>query len=125
MKPFASEPSPTNRISEPDLQHMLVVQLDETSAVILLSPLLHTLRNPLPDTEITLMTSAASSEVAPLLPWVNNIMIDRVFGKDGAGNRSINPREDVAFVERLRRNNFSIALIFTGLSQLLGDMLAL
>jgi ADP-heptose:LPS heptosyltransferase len=44
-------------------------------------------------------------------------MVDPAVGRYSAGNRGIDPREEVAFVERLGRHNFSIALIFTNVSQ--------
>lgn len=117
MKLFASEQSPAGHISKSDLQRVLVMQLDDTSATVMLSPALRTLRKALPDAELTLMTSTAGSEVAPLLPWVDTVMVERAIGTDVVGNRAIDPREEVAFVERMRRHNFSIALIFTSLSQ--------
>ena len=117
MELLTPEQSPARPISKPELEHVLVMQLDDTSSMIMLSPALRTLRNALPDAELTLMTSSAGSQVAPLLPWVDNVMVDQAMGPDKAGNRSINPRDDVAFVERLRRHNFSIALIFTSVAQ--------
>jgi ADP-heptose:LPS heptosyltransferase len=83
----------------------------------MLSPVLRTLREALPHAELTLMTSAAGGQMAPLLPWVDNVLIDQAVGQASAGTRPINLREEIAFVERLRRHDFSIALIFTSLSQ--------
>lgn len=37
----------------------------------------------LPQSELTLMTSAAGSQMAPLLPCVDNIMVERLIGQDG------------------------------------------
>lgn len=104
-------------ILKDNLQHVLVIQLANTSDVVMLSPALRALRDALPDGKITFMTSSAGSHLAALLPWVDKIMVDQSVGQDSAGNRSFNPREDVAFIERLRQENFSLALIFTGVSQ--------
>ena len=100
-----------------DLQHVLVIQLANTSDVVMLAPSLRALREALPDARITFMTSSAGSQLAPLLPWIDKVVVDRVVWQDSAGNRSFNPREDVEFIERLRQENFSLALIFTGVSQ--------
>jgi ADP-heptose:LPS heptosyltransferase len=93
------------------------MQLGGTGTVIMLSPVLRTLREALPQAELTLLTSAEGSQLAPLLPWVDHVMVDQAIGQDVSESRSINPRDDIAFVERLRRQNFSIALIFTSISQ--------
>jgi ADP-heptose:LPS heptosyltransferase len=100
-----------------NLQHVLVIQLANTSDVVMMSPALRALRERLPDTKITFMTSSAGSQLAPLLPWVDKIIVDQSVWRDRVGNRSFNPREDVAIIERLRRENFSLALIFTDVSQ--------
>ena len=117
MELLISEQSPAGHLSKPDLQHVLAMQLDEASAIVMLSPALRTLREALPRAELTLMTSAAGGQLAPLLPWVDHVLIDQGMGRDVAGNRGINAREEIAFVERLRQNNFSVALIFTSFSQ--------
>jgi hypothetical protein len=67
MKLFASEQSPANRISKPDLQHehVLVMQLDDAGAIVMLSPALRALRQSLPCAELTLMTSIAGSCPTP------------------------------------------------------------
>ena len=117
MELLTPEQSPARPISKPELEHVLVMQLDDSSSMIMLSPALRTLRNALPEAELTLMTSSAGSQVAPLLPWVDNVMVDQSMTPERAGSRSVNPRDDVAFVERLRRHNFSIALIFTSVAQ--------
>lgn len=96
---------------------MLAMQLDDPSAVVMLTPALRTLRPALPSAELTLMTSLVGGQIAPLLRWVDNVMIDHAVARDGAGQHGINSREDITFVERLRRHNFSIALIFTAASQ--------
>src|SRR5215216_2953541 len=116
MKLLPSKQSP-DQISTPNLQHLLVVQLDDPSAIVMLSPALRTLREALPSAELSLMTSASGGEMAPLLPWVDNVLIYQAVGRDGAGNRGINAREEIAFVECLRQHNFSMALIFSSASQ--------
>ena len=117
MRLFKSEPVPAEQISRVELEHVLVIQLGDTGAVVMLSPALRALREALPHAELTLMTSPAGSQVAPLLPWVDQVMVDQVVGQEGSGSRSINPREEFAFIECLRQRNFSVALIFSSVSQ--------
>ena len=116
-KRTTSQPPAANQISIADLQNVLVMQLEDASAIVMLSPALRSFREAVPDAEITLMTSAAGSQVVPLLSRVDHVMIDRAVGRDRPSNRAINPREDVAMIERLRRANFSTALIFSNVSQ--------
>ena len=100
-----------------DLQRVLAIQLASSSDVVMLSPALRTLREALPNSEITLMTSEAGSQVAVLLPWIDNVMTDQAVWRESPGHRSLNPREDVALIERLRQQNYSLAFIFTSISQ--------
>lgn len=117
LKLFSSEQSHLDPIAEADLGHVLVMQLDDTSAIVMLSPALRALRQALPHAELTLLTSERGTQMAPLLPWVDHVMVDPMIGEDGAGSRLINPRDEIAFIERLRHHNFSTALIFTSVSQ--------
>ena len=106
-----------DQIEEADLKHVLILQLDDPSAIVMLSPALRALRETLPDTKLTLMTSAAGSQIAPLLPWVDRVMVEPAVGQDSAGSLLINPREEIAFIEQLRHYDFSLALIFSSVSQ--------
>lgn len=100
MKLFSSQQLPGDQISRADLRHVLVIQLDDPSAIVMLSPALRTLREALPHTELTLLTSAAGKQIARLLPWADNVIIDQAVAQNGAGSRPINPREEIASVER-------------------------
>ena len=115
LKLFSSEQSHLDPIAEANLEHVLVMQLDDTSAIVMLSPALRALRQALPQAELTLLTSEKGSQMAALLPWVDHVMVDPMIGEEDTGSRLINPREEIAFIERLRHHNFSTALIFTRL----------
>ncbi|HET9907376.1 MAG TPA: glycosyltransferase family 9 protein, partial [Anaerolineales bacterium] len=117
MKLFSSDQSTMDQIAKADLAHVLIMQLDDSSAVVMLSPALRALREALPHAQLTLLTTEAGSQMAPLLPWVDHVMVDQAMWQDGTGSRLINPREEIAFIERLRRHDFSIALIFSSVSQ--------
>jgi ADP-heptose:LPS heptosyltransferase len=107
----------SSRILKANPQNVLVIQLANTSDVVMLSPSLRALRKAMPYARISLMTSLPGSQLAPLLPWVDQVMVDQSVEQNRAGNRSFHPREDVALIERVRQENFSLALIFTSVSQ--------
>lgn len=71
MKFFNSEQSTVDQIAKTDLKHVLVMQLDDPGAVVMLSPALRALRAFLPHARLTLMTSEAGSQLAHLLPWID------------------------------------------------------
>src|SRR5215216_107889 len=98
-------------------QHVLVMQPDRISDVIMLSPAVRTLREALPDAQMTLLASAEGSQAAPLLPWIDDVMVYQASNGHGMGRGSFNPRENIAFIEQLRRQRLSLAVIFTSFSQ--------
>jgi ADP-heptose:LPS heptosyltransferase len=110
-KPFAQP------LLQADLQRVLVVQSETPGDLVMLSPALRALRRSLPDTQITLMTSAAGCELAPLLPWIDDVLVDQEKWRDSHGTHLFNPGQDVDFIEKLRGQNFSLALIFTSFSK--------
>ena len=117
MKLFGSEQSTTDQIAKTELAHVLIMQLDDSGAVVMLSPALRALREALPHAQLTLLTTETGSQMAPLLPWVDHVMVDQAVWQEGTGSRLINPREEIAFIERLRQHDFSLALIFSSVSQ--------
>lgn len=100
-----------------DLQHLLVLRPDTIGDVIMLSPALRRLKEALPHAEITLLTSSGGSQTAPLLPWVDHVMAYPASWKDITEASLLNLRKDMAFIEQLREQRFSMAMIFTGLSE--------
>jgi ADP-heptose:LPS heptosyltransferase len=117
MKLFTSGHSIENQIPKAGLDRVLIMPMGDTGSIVTLSPALRALRDALPQAELTLMTSPAGSQIVPLLPWVDHVIVDHSLGQDGQGSRSINPREEIALIERLRRHDFSIAFIFSSVSQ--------
>jgi len=64
------------------VRRLLVVRLDNIGDVILLSPALRALHQALPQAAITLMASPAGSQAAPLLPWVDDLIVHRAVWQD-------------------------------------------
>jgi len=100
-----------------DALRVLVMRLDTIGDVVMLGPALRTLREQLPGAEITLMTSSEGSEAAYLLPWVDHVLVhDRPWQDDSSLN-VLDAQEEVDLIHRLRESQFSMAVIFTSLSQ--------
>jgi lipopolysaccharide heptosyltransferase II len=114
---FTPEQQSEQAILQDDLQHILVMRPDGIGEVIMLSPALRTLKEALPNAEITLITSPTGSQAAPLLPWINDVMVYPDLWKDITEASLLNLRKDMAFIEQLREQQFSTAMVFTNTSQ--------
>lgn len=99
------------------VRRLLVIRLDNVGDVVLLSPSLRALRQALPQASITLMTSPAGSQVAPLLPWVDDIIVHRAVWQDISRNIPQCPEQQMALIDLLRQRQFDAAVIFTSFSQ--------
>jgi ADP-heptose:LPS heptosyltransferase len=117
LTPFAMEPSQVPFILDQHPQHVLVVQGESRGDVVMLSPALRALRRAMPDAQIILLTSTSGSQVTPLLPWLDGVLVHSMMKQERAGDRLFNPAADAHFIEHLREHNFSLALIFTSFSQ--------
>lgn len=96
---------------------VLVVRLDNIGDVIMLGPALRAIRANLPQASITLMATPGGSQAAPLLPWVDDVMVHRVLWQDITGTWSLDPSRELALVEEIRRREFDAAIIFTSFTQ--------
>lgn len=99
------------------VQRLLVIRLDNIGDMVMLSPALRTLRTHLPKTHITLMASPAGSQVAPLLPWVDEVMTLRPVWQDASGTMPLDPVRELNLAKNLRDRHFDAAIIFTSFSQ--------
>ncbi|MBF6599139.1 MAG: glycosyltransferase family 9 protein [Dehalococcoidia bacterium] len=100
-----------------DARRLLVVRLDNVGDLVLLSPALRALREALPAAEITLLATPAGSQVAPLLPWVDDVISRSVVWQDASGSMAFDPAREQALIKTLRARRFGAALIFTSFSQ--------
>jgi lipopolysaccharide heptosyltransferase II len=99
------------------VRRLLVVRLDNIGDVVMLSPALRTLKQALPEAHLTLMASPAGSQVASLLPWVDEVMTYRATWQDASFNMPLDPSREMELVETLRARQFDAAVIFTSFSQ--------
>ncbi|MFB2834903.1 glycosyltransferase family 9 protein [Floridanema evergladense] len=100
-----------------NVQRILVVRLDNIGDVVMLSPALRTLRSHLPNASITLMASPAGSQVAPLLPWVDRAIVQRVVWQDASWVMPLDPAREESLIAKIKAEIFDVALIFTSFSQ--------
>lgn len=98
------------------LRNLLVLRLDNIGDVMMTSPALRTLREHLPEANITLMASPGGALVAPLLPWVNQVLPWRVLWQD-LGRLDFNPGREWELIQTLKTHQFDAAIIFTSFSQ--------
>lgn len=99
------------------IRNVLAVRLDNIGDVVMTGPALRALRRRLPDARITLMASPAGSQVAPLLPWVDDVMTLRAVWQDASGAMPLDPAREADLVEAVRARGFGAAVIFTSFSQ--------
>ena len=97
-------------------ENVLCVRLDALGDVLMTTPALRALKESWPGRRLTLLTSPAGAELAPLVPE-----IDAVIVYDAPWMKATAPRADCepefAMIERLRRERFDAAVIFTVFSQ--------
>ncbi len=99
------------------VRRVLAVRLDNIGDVIMLGPALRTIRHNLPAARISLLASPAGSQVAPLLPWVDEVLPVRSLWQDVSGALSFDPGREQALIARLSRGGYEAAFIFTSFSQ--------
>jgi ADP-heptose:LPS heptosyltransferase len=99
------------------MRRILAIRLDNIGDVVMTGPALRTLRHALPEASITLMASPAGSRAAPLLPWVDDVMVHRAVWQDATGATPLEPERELALAEAVRARGFDAAVIFTSFSQ--------
>jgi lipopolysaccharide heptosyltransferase II len=100
-----------------DVRNILAIRLDNIGDVVMLGPSLRTLKQALPEAKITLMVSPAGSQIAPLLPWVDEIMVHRAVWQDASWAMPLDPAREQELIETLKVKQFDAAVIFTSFSQ--------
>lgn len=99
------------------VRRVLVVRLDNIGDVIMAGPALRTLRRALPETEITLLATPGGSQAAPMLPWIDDVIVRRVLWQDISGAWPFDPIAEFGLIDDLRRRSFDAAVIMTSFTQ--------
>lgn len=100
-----------------DVRRAVAVRLDNAGDVVMLGPALRALRATLPGVHLTLMASPGGALAAPLLPWLDAVLPERVVWQDAQGRLALDPERELALVGRIAQHRFDAALIFTSFSQ--------
>lgn len=96
---------------------ILAIRLDNLGDVIMLGPALRAVKAAMPKARITLLCAPAGAQAAPLLPWVDDLLVHRAIWQDASGAMPLDPVREMAFIETLRAGQYDAALIFTSFSQ--------
>src|SRR4051794_7360288 len=106
------------RLLVSDLRRILVVRPDNIGDVVMIGPAVRAIREVAPGSRITLLASRAGALAAPLLPWLDDVLVEPVSWQQlDPGDGGWDPRRDEALIERLREGRFDAAFIFTSFSQ--------
>jgi ADP-heptose:LPS heptosyltransferase len=92
------------------------MRLDNMGDVVMAGPTLRAIKKAIPGVHLTFMVSPAGAQVAPLLPWVDDVFALRVLWQD-LGNLPFDPARERAVVRELRDRRFDGAVILTSFSQ--------
>jgi lipopolysaccharide heptosyltransferase II len=101
---------------EQPLRRILVVRLDNIGDVVMLTPALRALRSAYPAARIALLCSQAGGRVAPLLPWIDDVIVHRAIWQETSG-QAFDAHAEVSFIRSLAARRFDAAFIFTSFSQ--------
>lgn len=99
------------------VRRLLAVRLDNLGDVLMCTPALAALREGLPHAHIALLASPAGAALAPHLPMVDEaIAFDAPWVKGGGVPRALDGAE-LRLVERLRKERYDAAVVFTSCTQ--------
>lgn len=98
-------------------RNILAVRLDNTGDVVLLGPALRAVKETVPQARLTLLASPAGAAAAPLLPWIDDVIVWRAIWQDVGGKMPFDPGRERELIAELSRRQFDAALIFTSFSQ--------
>lgn len=99
------------------LNRILAIRLDNIGDVVMLGPALRALRAAAPAATITLMASRAGAQAAPLLPWIDEVLVHRAAWQELDGPAEPDPEEQYLLASALAEHDFDAAFIFTSFAQ--------
>ena len=97
-------------------RNLLAVRLDNAGDVVMLGPALRAIKTTSPDCRITLLASPAGATAAPLLPWVDSVLVWRSIWQD-LGQFPFDPARENELIHLIAEGSFDAAVIFTSFSQ--------
>src|SRR5437588_7281514 len=82
-----------------NVRRVAAIRLDNIGDVVMLGPALRALRRELPEASITLMASPAGAQVAPLLPWIDDVWALSTVWQDASSKMALDPVREQALVQ--------------------------
>lgn len=108
--------TPDARTAWSRAENVLCVRLDALGDLLMTTPALRAIQQARPGRRLTLLTSPSGAEAARLLPMVDDVIVYEAPWMKATASRA-DSRPDHAMIERLRRERFDAAAIFTVYSQ--------
>ena len=97
-------------------RNLLAVRLDNAGDVVMLGPALRAIKTTSPECRITLLASPAGAKAAPLLPWVDSVLVWRSIWQD-LGHLPFDPARENELIQLIAERSFDAAVIFSSFSQ--------
>jgi ADP-heptose:LPS heptosyltransferase len=95
---------------------VLLVRADNLGDVVTATPTMRALRAALPDARIDLLASPAGAAAAPLLPWLDDVLVVSASWQQLDPTRA-NPDDDRDLLARLRAGGYDAMVVLTSRSQ--------
>jgi lipopolysaccharide heptosyltransferase II len=99
-----------------EARNILAIRPDNIGDVIMLGPALRAVKQNLPEARLTLLASRGGATAAPLLPWIDEVIVSRPIWQD-LGHLAFDPARERTLIAELAERRFDAALIFTSFSQ--------
>jgi lipopolysaccharide heptosyltransferase II len=97
------------------VRNVLAVRLDALGDVLMTTPALRAIRQSLPQAALTLLTSPAGAAVARHVPEIDRAIVRSVPWMKATADAD--PRDELAWLDQLRAEQFDAAVVFTVHSQ--------
>jgi ADP-heptose:LPS heptosyltransferase len=97
-------------------RNLLAVRLDNAGDVVMLGPALRAIKTASPGCQITLLASPAGTKAAPLLPWIDSVLVWRSIWQD-LGQLPFDPARENELIQLIAERSFDAAVIFSSFSQ--------
>src|SRR5260370_42093114 len=90
--------------------NILAVRLDNIGDVIMLGPALRAVKESSPHARLTLRASPGGPSAAPLLHWIDAVLVWRATWQDIGGRVAFDPAQQVKLILMLPRGGVAAAL---------------
>jgi ADP-heptose:LPS heptosyltransferase len=97
-------------------RNLLAVRLDNAGDVVMLGPALRAIKTTSPESQITLLASPAGAKAAPLLPWIDSVLVWKSIWQD-LGQLPFDPTHENELIRLIAERSFDGAVIFSSFSQ--------